>query len=160
MISIACSLSHTWERFSSLTHAPQWLSVCVINREAHSLFIFFHSLIVHFNMSAPLNNYLLEPTSLEYSNNPSAPQLVGTLPSDQQGGLTLKQMWGLLPRLTMEGYPQWLYMTCLHYWISRSKHLGMTSLSYITDTSWNKHRGTIYKWIHFEVTNTSTLPLN
>ena len=54
-------------------------------------------------MSAPLNNYLLETTSLGESNNPSAPQFVGTFPSDQQGGLTLKQMWGLLPQLTMEG---------------------------------------------------------
>ena len=31
-------------------------------------------------MLASLNNYLLEPTSLGVSNNPSAPQLVGTLP--------------------------------------------------------------------------------
>ena len=31
-------------------------------------------------MSASLNNYLLELTSLGVSNNPSAPQLVGTLP--------------------------------------------------------------------------------
>ena len=30
-------------------------------------------------MSASLNNYLLEPTSLGVSNNPSAPQLVGGL---------------------------------------------------------------------------------
>ena len=56
------------------------MSVCVINREAHSLFIFFHSLNVHFDMSTSLNNYLLEPTSLAESNSPSAPQLVGTLP--------------------------------------------------------------------------------
>ena len=35
--------------FFSLTHVPQWVSVCVINREAHSLFIFFRSLNVHFN---------------------------------------------------------------------------------------------------------------
>ena len=54
-------------------------------------------------MSAALNNYLLEPTSLGESNNPRAPQLVGTFPSDQQGGLTLTQLWGLLPQLTMEG---------------------------------------------------------
>ena len=52
----------------------------MINREAHSLFIFFCSINVHFNMSASLNNYLLEPTSLGESNNPSAPQLVGTFP--------------------------------------------------------------------------------
>ena len=49
-------------------------------------------------------------------------------------------------------------MTCLHYWISRLKHRGMKRLNWITDTSRNKHQGTmhkIYKWIHFEVTNTS-----
>ena len=40
-------------------------------------------------MSASLNNYLLEPTSLGMSNNPSAPQLVGTLP----------------PLTNKEGYP-------------------------------------------------------
>ena len=54
-------------------------------------------------------------------------------------------------------------MTCLHYWISRSEHRDMTWLNYITNTSWNKHRGiihNIYKWINSEVTNTSTLPLN
>ena len=77
--------------------------MCVINIEAHSLFILFHSLNVHFNMPAPLNNYLLEMTSLGESNNPSSPQLVGNFPSDQQGGLTLTQLWGLLPQLTMEG---------------------------------------------------------
>ena len=36
----------------------------------------------------------------------------------------------------------------------------MTWLNYITDTSQNKHQGTIhkiYKWIHSEVTNTLTL---
>ena len=46
---------------------------------------------------------------------------------------------------------------------SRNKHRGMTWIKYITDTCRNKHRGTIhkiYRWIHFEVTNTSTLPLN
>ena len=52
----------------------------MINREVHSLFIFFHSLDVHSIMSASLNNYLLETPSLGDSNNPSAPQLVGTLP--------------------------------------------------------------------------------
>ena len=73
------------------------VSECVINREAHSLFILLRSLDVHLNMSAPINNYLLEPTSLGVSNNPSAPQLVGTFPSDQQGGLSLTQWWGLFP---------------------------------------------------------------
>ena len=60
--------------------APTSECVCVINREAHSLFIFFRSLESHSNMSASLNNYLIEPTSLGVSNNPSAPQLVGTFP--------------------------------------------------------------------------------
>ena len=36
-------------------------------------------------------------------------------------------------------------MTYLHYRNSRSEHLGMTWLNYITDTSQNKHRGTIHK---------------
>ena len=158
MISTACSLSHTWESFSCLTHAPQWVSVCVINREVHSLFIFFRSRNVHFNMSTPLNNYLLEPTSLGESNNPSAPQLwglclqstrrvnldtnVGSIAPTYNGGLTSMNLHDLL-----------------HYWISRSKHQGMTWLNYIIDTSRNKHRGTIhkiYKWIHSEVANTST----
>ena len=75
----------------------------MINREAHTLLIFFRSLNVYFNMLAPLSNYLLGPTSLGESNNPSAPQQMGTFPSNQQGGLTLTQLWGLLPRLTMEG---------------------------------------------------------
>ena len=47
-------------------------------------------------MSALLNNYLLELTSLGVSNNPSAPQLVGTFPSAQQGGLTLAYMVGTI----------------------------------------------------------------
>ena len=42
---------------------------------------------------------LLEPTSLGESNNPSAPQLWGLFPFDQQGWLTLTQWWGLLPRI-------------------------------------------------------------
>ena len=67
-----------------------------INRDDHSLFIFFHSLEVHSNMLASLNNYLLEPTSLRVSNNPSAPQLVGTFPSAQQGGLNLTYMVGTI----------------------------------------------------------------
>ena len=56
------------------------LLLCMLNKEAQSLFILFHSLETHSNMLASLNNYLLEPTSLGVSNNPSAPQLVGTLP--------------------------------------------------------------------------------
>ena len=81
MISTASiSLSHI-ERASPLSPcAPMSECVCVINREAHSLFIFFHSLEAHSNMSSALNNYLLDPTSLGVSNNPSATPLVGTLP--------------------------------------------------------------------------------
>ena len=51
----------------------------------------------------------------------------------------------------------------LHYLKSRLEHWGMTWLNYIIDTSQNKHRGTIHeicKWIHPEVTYTSTLPIN
>ena len=44
---------------------------------------------------------LLEPTSIGEFNNPSSPQLWGLFPSDQQGGLTLAQWWGLFPQLTM-----------------------------------------------------------
>ena len=54
--------------------------MCVINREAHSLFIFYRSINLLSNMSDSLNNYLPEPTSLGVSNKPSSPQLVGTLP--------------------------------------------------------------------------------
>ena len=46
-----------------------------MNREAHSLFIFFRSLNFHSNKSASLNNYLPGPTSLGESNKPSSPQL-------------------------------------------------------------------------------------
>ena len=51
-------------------------------------------------------------------------------------------------------------MTCLHYRKSRSEHRGMKLLNYIINTSRNKHPGTIhklYKWIHSEVTISSTL---
>ena len=51
-------------------------------------------------------------------------------------------------------------MTYLHYKISRSEHWGNKWLNYITNTSWNKHRGTIhkiYKWIHSEVRITTKL---
>ena len=79
--TIVLSLSLTWESFSSLTHAPQWVSVCcVINGEAHSLFILFHSLNFHPNKSPSLKNYLRGPTSLGESNNPSASQLWGLCP--------------------------------------------------------------------------------
>ena len=44
-------------------------------------------------MSASLNNYLLELTSLGESNNFAS--------SDQQEGLSLTQWWGLLPQLTI-----------------------------------------------------------
>ena len=136
-------------------HPSEWVCVwCVEMRRASLLFIFFYSLYVHSNKSTSLNNYLLELTSLGESNNPSGPQL-----------------WGLCPPINKEGNPwhncgdyfldlQWRVNSMnLHYWISRSEHRGMTWLNYITDTSQNKHRGTIhkiYKWIHSEVTNTST----
>ena len=70
--------------------------MCVINREAHSLFIFFRSLNSHFNMSAPLNNYLLEMTYLGVSNKPSAPQLVGTFPPSTNEEVTLNTMVGTI----------------------------------------------------------------
>ena len=97
MISTASiSLSHI-ERASPLSPcAPMSECVCVINRESHSLFIFFHSREAHSNMSSSLNNYLLEPTSLKVSNNPIAPQLMGTLPSAEQRGLTLTYMVGTI----------------------------------------------------------------
>ena len=58
-------------------------------------------------MSASLDNYLLELTYLGESNNPSAPQLVGTLPPPTKRSVT--QWWGILFQLTMT-------------------HLGLTSL--------------------------------
>ena len=70
--------------------------MCVINTEAHSLFILFRSLNVHSNMSASLNNYLLEPTYLGESNNPSAPQLVGTLPLRSTRRVNLNIMVGTI----------------------------------------------------------------
>ena len=79
------------------------MSVCVINREDHSLFIFFRSFNVHFNMLAALKNYLLEPTSLGESSNPSAPQLVGTFPFDQQGGLPWNKHTHSLGRMSERG---------------------------------------------------------
>ena len=75
---------------------PNDSCVCVINREAHSLFILFRSLNVHSNMSASLNNYLLEPTSLGESNNPSVPQLVGTLPLQSTRSVNLNIMVGTI----------------------------------------------------------------
>ena len=105
------SLSYLRELLLSHSCALVRECVCVINRESHSLFIFFRSLNFHSNMSASLNNYLLESTSLGESNNPSAPQLWGLCPSDQQGGLSLTQRWGLFPLLTIT-------------------HLGSTSLGY------------------------------
>ena len=87
----------------SLMRPSECVCVYVINRETHSIFLFFHSLNSHFNMLAPFNNYLLGPTSLRESDNTSAPQLWGIYPPDQQGGLTSTQLWGLLPRLTTEG---------------------------------------------------------
>ena len=90
------SLSLSLERASPLSlMCPGSVSVCVINRESHSLFILFRSLEVHLIMSDSLNNYLLEPTSLGVPNNPSAPPLVGTLPPLTNRRVT--QWWVLFP---------------------------------------------------------------
>ena len=102
MISLTAAVSLLSQQILSLTHAPQWVSVYIAtesNRKAHSLFIFFHSLEVHSNMPSSLNNYLLEPTSLGVSNNPSAPPLVGTLTPPINRWVT--QWWGLFPWLKM-----------------------------------------------------------
>ena len=68
----------------------------MINREAHSLFIFFRSLNVLSNMSASLNNYLLALTSLGEYNNPSAPHIVGTLPLRATRRVILNTMVGTI----------------------------------------------------------------
>ena len=68
----------------------------MINREAHSLFILFRSLEVHSNMSASLKNYLLEPTSLGVSNNPSDPPLVGNFPPPTNNEAYLNTMVGTI----------------------------------------------------------------
>ena len=96
LFSLSLSLSLTWESLSSLTHVPQWVSVCMINKEAHSLFIFFRSLNFHFNMLASLNNYLVELTSLGVSNGPSAPQLVENLPPSTNKGVILNTTVGTI----------------------------------------------------------------
>ena len=59
-------------------------------------FIFFRSLNVHSNMSTSLNNYLLETTSLGVSNNPSAPQPVGTFPPPTNKEVYLNTMVGTI----------------------------------------------------------------
>ena len=73
--SFSLSLSLKRAYLLSLMHPSE--CVCVINREAHCLFIFFRQLNFHFNMSASLKNDLLEPISLGESNNSSTPQLWG-----------------------------------------------------------------------------------
>ena len=67
-------------------------------------------------MSAPLNNYLLGMKSLGESNNPSAPvpTTVGTLPSNQQGGLTLTQLWGSIVGTISSTYNGGLTSMTLH----------------------------------------------
>ena len=80
----------------------------MINREAHSLFILFRSLNVHSNMSVSLNNYLLEPTSLGESNNPSAPQLVGTLSLQSIRRVNLNTMVGTVS-LTYNNSPRFKF---------------------------------------------------
>ena len=107
------------------------MSVCVINRETHSLFIFFHSLNLHFNISTPLNNYLLEPTSLGESNNP-VPQNygdfalrstrrvnldtnVGTIAPTYNGGLTSMSLHDLFTLFNLPIKTSRHGMTQLHY---------------------------------------------
>ena len=92
------------------------MSECVcmnmINRETHSLFIFFRSLTVHFNMSAPINNYLLELKYLKKSNTlvphnygefslqstrrVNLDTTVGTIAPTYNGGLTSMTLYDLL----------------------------------------------------------------
>ena len=160
MISNSCSLSLslTWESFSSLTHAPQWVSVCVINRESHSLFIFFCSLNFHSNKSASLNNYLPGPTSLGESKT-IVPHNYGDFPLRSIRRVNLDTNVGTIAPIYNGGLTSMNLHDLLHYWVSQSEHQGRTWLNYIIDTSWKKHRGTIhkiYKWIHSEVTITST----
>ena len=97
MISIASlSLSHLREILLFHSCAQMSECVCVINREAHSLFIFFYSLNALSNMLSSLNNYLLESTSPGESNNPSAPELVGTLPLSPTRRVILNTMVGTI----------------------------------------------------------------
>ena len=130
MIPVSCSLSYLIS--VSLTHALQ-LSVSdyMLNREAHSLFILFCSLNVHFNMSPPLNNYLLGPKSLGESNNPSSPQLwglflqstkrvnldtiVGTIASTCNGGLISMNLHDLFTLLILSIGTSGYDMTQFHY---------------------------------------------
>ena len=84
--SLSLSLSHLREIL--LSHSCATMSECVSDKYKGSLSIYiFCSLNFHFNMSAPLKNYLLGPKSLGESTNPSgAPQL-----------------WVLCPPLNKEG---------------------------------------------------------
>ena len=79
--------------------------MCILNMETHSLFIFFRSLGTHSIMLASLNNYLLEPTSLGVSNNPSAPQLVGTFALQPKKMVILNTMVGTIS-LTYNNSPR------------------------------------------------------
>ena len=81
-------------------------------------------------MSAPLNNYLLGPTSLGESNNPSAPQLwrlcpsinkvnldtiVGTIAPTYNGGLTSMNLHDLFTLLNLPIRTSGNEMTQLDY---------------------------------------------
>ena len=77
MSSNSCSLSHLSELLLSSPMRYSWVSVCVKQRGSLSIYTSFR-----------LDNNLLGPTSLGESNNPSAPQLWGLYPREQQGGLT------------------------------------------------------------------------
>ena len=53
-----------------------------------------------------------------------------TLPSDQQGGLTLTQLWGLLPRLTMEVLSHIYSSQATIFYFSDTVHFSARSLTY------------------------------
>ena len=82
----------------SLSHSSAPVSECVLcveMRRALLLFIFFRSLYFHSNMLASLNNYLLGPTYLGESNNPSTPHLTmrGTHPPSCQKSMPNTHIW-------------------------------------------------------------------
>ena len=82
-------------------------------------------------MSSPLNNYLLEPTSLGESNNPSAHNygnfslrstkrvnletIVGTIALNYNGGLTSMTLHDLFTLLNLSIETSGYEMTQLHY---------------------------------------------
>ena len=128
MISDSCCLSHLFQHF--LSHSctlVEW--VCVTNRESHSLFI----------LISDFYNYLPGSTSLGESNNPSAPQLWGLFPTNQQRRVNLYDF-------------TWLY----YINDSPDRNIGVL---WNTKDSPDRNIRVQYRWIHSLVTNTSTLPL-